>query len=94
MRLIDAESLKDRVSEYAISDDEYERFCKIINAEQTAYDVEKVVEQLEEERKYSYSDFDDYVSEIAPDLDREYDDFFYRGIERAVKIVKAGAVDE
>lgn len=49
---------------------------------------------MEEERKYSYSDFDDYVSEIAPDLDREYDDFFYRGIERAVKIVKAGAVDE
>lgn len=73
MRLIDAENLKDRVSEYAISENEYERFCKIINAEQTAYDVEKVVEQLEEESK------------IALEMNESG---IYAGLQRAIEIVK------
>ena len=47
MRLIDDDSLKDAVSEYTLSKDEYERFCKIIDAEPTAYDVNKVVAELE-----------------------------------------------
>ena len=47
MRLIDVDSLKDGVSEYTLSKDEYERFCKIIDAEPTAYDVNKVVAELE-----------------------------------------------
>ena len=59
----------------------------------TAYDVDKVVEQLEEERELSYAYFDRYVDEVSPCLDAEYDDFFHRGIERAVKIVKGGGAD-
>lgn len=47
-RLIDTDSLKDRASEYTLNEDEYRRFCEIIDAEPTAYDLEKVVEQLEE----------------------------------------------
>ena len=59
----------------------------------TAYDVDKVVEQLEDERELSYADFDRYVDEVSPCLDAEYDDFFHRGLERAIKIVKGGGVD-
>ena len=74
-RLIDDMSLKDRVSEYTLSPDEYERFCRIIDAEPTAYNVDNVLEQLE---KNSY--FDDYVSEETKVIDRD----------RAIEIVKQG----
>lgn len=60
----------------------------------TAYDVEKVVEQLEEEREYSYANFNEYVKEVSPCLDAEYDDVFSRGLERAIEIVKQGGTDE
>lgn len=43
-RLIDDMSLKDRVSEYTLSADEYERFCRIIDTEPTANNVENVLE--------------------------------------------------
>ena len=66
---------------------------KIINDEPTAYDVDKVVKQLEEERELSYADFDRYAEEVSPCLDAEYDDFFHRGLERAIKIVKGGGID-
>ena len=51
MRLISDEDLKDRASEYCLSEDEFRRFCKIIDAEPTACDVDKVVEQLEEKER-------------------------------------------
>lgn len=59
-----------------------------IDEQPTAYDVDKVVEQLEEERKLSYADFDKYVEDVSPCLDAEYDDSFQRGLERAIKIIK------
>lgn len=49
---------------------------------------EKILEQLEEEREQSYADFDEYVKECSLCLDSEYDDFFHRGLERAVKVIK------
>lgn len=63
-----------------------------INRIPTAYDVDAVVAELEEEREYSYADFEEYVNEKSPCLDAEYDDFFHRGLERAVKIVRKGGV--
>ena len=57
-------------------------------------DMNKVVKQLEEERELSYADFDRYVEEVSPCLDDEYDDFFHRGLETAIRIVKGGGVDE
>ena len=48
---------------------------------------------MEEERELSYADFDRYVDEVSPCLDAEYDDFFHRGLERAIKIVKGGGTD-
>ena len=53
-------------------------------------DVDKVVKQLKEERELSYADFGRYVEEVSPCLDAEYDDFFHRGLERAIRIVKGG----
>ncbi len=59
----------------------------------TAFDVKKIVEELEEERETSYADFTKYVNEYSPCLDDEYDDLFHRGLGRAIKIVKAGGVE-
>lgn len=64
------------------------------NAEQlTVNDIDKVVKQLEDERELSYADFDKYVEEVSPCLDAEYDDSFQRGLERAIKIIKAGKIN-
>lgn len=52
-----------------------------------------VVKQLEEEREYSHADFEEYVNEKSPCLDAEYDDYFHRGLERAIKIVRKGGVE-
>ena len=62
-------------------------------AESRIYEPDKVVKQLEEERELSYADFDRYAEEVSPCLDAEYDDFFHRGLERAIKIVKGGGID-
>lgn len=47
-----------------------------------------VVKILEDEQEYSYANFDEYVREVSPCLDAEYDDTFSRGIERAIKIIR------
>lgn len=52
------------------------------------YDVDKVIDQLEEEKEYANADFEEYVQEIEPCLDEEYDDTFSQGIERTIKILK------
>ena len=52
------------------------------------YDVDKIVDQLEEEKEYANADFEEYAKEVEPCLDAEYDDTFSQGIERAVKILK------
>lgn len=49
---------------------------------------EKILEILDEEREYSYADFDKYVNNCSPCLDSEYDDFFHRGLERSIKVIK------
>ncbi len=55
--------------------------------------IDRIVEEMEEEREISYADFEDYVAEKSPCLDAEYDDLFHRGLERAIKIVKAGGLE-
>lgn len=52
------------------------------------YDVDKVIDQLEDEKEYANADFEEYIQEIEPCLDAEYDDTFPQGIERAIKILK------
>lgn len=62
----------------------------LINEQPTVYDLDKIVEQLEEERELAYADFDRYVEEVDPCLDSECDDFFHKGLGRAIKVLKAG----
>ena len=100
MRLIDADKLKEyldtkyRFPEVRETSNSYKAFNIWIDAQPTAFNVEKVVEQLEEEREYSYANFNEYVKEVSPCLDAEYDDVFSRGLERAIEIVKQGGTDE
>ncbi len=64
------------------------RYCmpKIINDEPTAYDVNKVIEQLEELRELDVCYFDD-----CPVEDTHCCDCIQkRTIERAIEIVKTG----
>ena len=63
---------------------------RFIDKQPTAYDVDKIVEQLEEEQELAYADFDRYVEEVDPCLDSECDDFFHTGLGRAIKVLKAG----
>lgn len=50
-----------------------------------------IVEQLEEEREYSYADFEQYAE--LHNIDSE-DDWFYAGLRRAIEIVKVGDNNE
>lgn len=70
-----------------------ESLLRIVDEQPTAYNVETVVDQLEEEREYSYADFDEYSYSYELDLTEEYDDFFHKGLERAMRIVKAGGIN-
>ena len=40
------------------------------------YDVDKIVDQLEEEKEYANADFEEYAKEVEPCLDAEYDSFY------------------
>lgn len=93
MRLIDADALMDYIKAENIGNgirNGQKDIIDAINEQPTAYDADKVVEQLEDEKEFSYADFDRYVEEVNPYLDSEYDDFFNKGIERAIEVVKAG----
>ena len=63
-----------------------------IEEQPTAFDVENIIKQLEEERDYSYEDYENYAEKH--DMDVECDDLFCRGLDRAIEIVKRGGVDE
>lgn len=89
-RLIDAEAFKKFLQALYKAGAPYDGVIELIESQPTAYDIEKVVEQLEEEREYSYANFNEYVKEVSPCLDAEYDDVFSRGLERAIEIVKQG----
>ncbi len=52
------------------------------------YDVDKVIDQLEEEKEYADADFEAYAQETVPNLDSEYDDTYSHGMERAIQITK------
>lgn len=97
MRTIDAEKLKDAINSSLNTGRETfpaEVMYEAIDEQPTAYDVDKIVEQLEEERELAYVDFDRYVEEVDPCFDSEYDDFFHKGLERAIKVLKAGGQSE
>lgn len=92
-RLIDAGLVLDNLSGRLESMKDYDAVKDVINNMPTAYDLDKVVEQLEDEKEFAYANFDEYVNEVCLYLDAEYDDLFNKGLERAIEIVKGGGVD-
>lgn len=105
MRLIDADIFKEYVmegfrdNESLLKTEEYrdfarriaESFCRDIDEQPTAYDVNEVLRQLDEEKKLSYADLDT-CSELGPLQEPEDDDYFIIGFKKATKIVKAGGL--
>ena len=84
MRLIDADKLINRISELFRNDDLYlvGKFIGLISQQPTAFDVDKVVSELEDYKMWKES--------LIYDLDfRER-----QIIKRALEIVKAGEIDD
>ena len=84
MRLIDADELIKYIK--SISSDQ-KKFIDCVNEQPTAFDVDKVVEQLDDEANRSYADFKKYADEIG---ESESDNWYYIGLRRAIGIVKGG----
>ena len=86
MRLIDANTLKDRGSEHTLSKDEYKRFCEIVDAEPTAYDVDAVFQEIEQLRMQ-------YFLTLANTGDKTLDVAYKkvcRALDNAIEIVRKG----
>lgn len=96
MRLIDADDFIKKFSYAEANTEEENTMCatvrRMVKEQPTAFDVEKVLEQLEEEREQSYEDFESYAEEHG--MDNDYEDWFYRGLIRAIEIVKRGGRDD
>jgi hypothetical protein len=92
MRLIDADELEGHIKILGIWDevenkdvftnDIKDAILKLIDAQPTAYDPDKVVEQLENERKFWENAYD---SNLGKEKARSY--------EHAIEIMKGGGVD-
>ena len=58
MRLIDADAFKSQIAGMAISNNypanKANALCELIDAQPTAYDPDKVVEQLEEDKRHTF----------------------------------------
>nr|DAO70575.1 MAG TPA: hypothetical protein [Caudoviricetes sp.] len=90
-RLIDAETLKQELYQQwfmdilltqTSSEDMFYALAQKIDQQPTAYDTDKVVEQLENERKFWENAYD---SNLGKEKARSY--------EHAIEIVKGGGVD-
>ena len=92
MRLIDADALIEAMKK---TESEYENamICPswwsaftVISEQPTAYDIDKVVEELEIERKTANNTYNSFNMDV--DLGRVF------GLEKAIEIVKQGGVYE
>ena len=96
MRLIDADESKKNIVETAIlinhPPSKAEELYKLIDSQPTAFDVEKVIEQLKEESRQSYADFEKYAEEH--NMGSGFNDWHYKGLNRAIEIVKRGGRDD
>ena len=96
MRLIDADELVKFLKGCTMSNGTLintNTMLSVIDKMPTAYDIEKVVAELEEEKEICCADFTKYVNEYSPCLDDEYDDFFHKGLERAIEVIRKGGAE-
>lgn len=95
-RLIDADEFQKQIAGMTILNnyppDKANALCKLVDSQPIAFDVENIIKQLEEERDYSYEDYENYAEKH--DMDVECDDLFCRGLDRAIEIVKRGGRDD
>ena len=92
-RLVDADKLIEDIEKIARTDMMKVLVENWINKQPTAYDVDKVVEQLESLKK---------IAEIMRNIDIEHNAYIEEAYERgriyvlneALEIVKAGGIDE
>lgn len=89
MRLIDAEALKEYCMHASKSDDDFRRvslatLASVIDAQPTAYEPDKVVEQLEDRKSLMLETLK--ISEADIDRGRIY------GMDKAIEIMKGGGV--
>ena len=96
-RLIDADLLMENLGFMDTEEEREENVGQIITWEDvdrmpTAFDVKIVIEQLKEESEQSVVGFKSYAEEHG--IDNDYEDWFYRGLIRAIEIVKRGGRDE
>ena len=90
-RLIDAGLLLDHLSGRLESMKDYDAIKDVVNTMPTAYDVDKVVEQLEEVgQKMSESKSIQKYGKSSPANHRYYKAV---SVKRAIEIVKGGGVD-
>lgn len=85
-RMIDAGLVLDKLSGRLESMKDYDAVKDVINNMPTAYDPDKVVEQLEDRKSLMLETFK--ISESDIDRGRIY------GMDKAIEIVKGGGVDE
>ena len=94
MRLIDADALKEYCMRAIKSDDDFRRvslatLASVIDAQPTAYDVDKVVEKLEKRRM-------DALRHLRENKGTEFgyaSECVYNALNEAVEIVKGGGVN-
>lgn len=96
MRMIDADELKTKLYESIMVNEDMDcldflRVESLIDAQPTAYDVDKVVEQLREQQEKLETDI------FARESDNWYGQYcngIHEGIDKAIEIVKAGGVND
>lgn len=95
-RLIDADEFQKQIVGMAILNnyppDKANALCKLVDSQPTAYDVDKVVEELEEELKLA----DDEKARCIKENPMQFDEAkgYARGMACAIEIVKRGGRDE
>lgn len=99
MRLIDADELKKELYQQCFmdillrqrnSEDIFYALAQKIDEQPTAYDVDKVVQQLREQQEKLETDI------FARESDNWYGQYcngIHEGIDKAIEIVKAGCVE-
>lgn len=89
MRLIDADKFKQQIAGMAIvngySAQKVNKMCELIDEQPAAYDVDKVVEQLESESARWQDSGDAYNDEKEKGV--------AIGFRKAIEVVKGGGVD-
>ena len=96
-RLIDADKLIEELNKNSIfrtvTNAEGKSAIEIIEQQPTAFDVDKVVEQLEKLSTIHYSRFDDYMKQGNKELAKKHL-LTFNAYHKAIEIVKAGGRDD